>query len=346
MSNQFPRRALITGITGQDGSYLTELLLGKGYAVHGLVRPGSTSGKGWLEHLRQASSKNEPLQLFLHEGDLTDGDSLKRIVRDVAPDEIYNLAAQSHVQDSYATPLDTMDVTGTAVLRVLEAAAELNQQKAVRFFQAASSEMFGGVRLEPQCETTPFHPRSPYACAKVYAFHQTVNYRETFSLFACNGILFNHESPRRGESFVTRKITRAVGRIREGLQRELSLGNLDTRRDWGHAQDFVEAMWLMLQQETPDDYVVATGESHSITDFLDAAFGQLGLDWHDYVVSDPGLLRPSEVGLWQGDATKARKKLGWEPRTPFSELVRTMVEADCALARNERTAQPQSVSAS
>lgn len=328
------RRAFITGITGQDGSYLAELLLEKGYEVHGLVRRASTFTTERIEHLRHDSHVAGP-QLTLHYGDLTDGMSLLNLITDLEPDEIYNLAAQSHVRVSFDKPLYSVDVGGLGTLRVLEAARLLNRKKTVKVYQASSSEMYGKVAEVPQRETTPFHPRSPYACAKVFSYYQTVNYREAYGLFACNGILFNHESPRRGETFVTRKITRAVGRIKEGLQQKLFLGNLDAKRDWGYARDFVEAMWLMLQQDEPDDFVIATGETHSVREFLDVAFSRVGLDWQDYVEMDPRYLRPSEVELLLGDPSKARDQLGWQPRTTFAELVNLMVDCDWELARQE-----------
>ena len=330
------RRALVTGITGQDGSYLAELLLEKGYEVHGVVRRASSFNTGRLAHLYQ--DPHEPdTRLFLHYGDLADGQSLTNLVLDVEPDEIYNLAAQSHVRVSFDKPLYTVDVTANGALRVLEAARQLAKHHPVRVYQASSSEMFGEVHEVPQKETTPFRPRSPYACAKVFAFHQTVNYREAYGLFACNGVLFNHESPRRGETFVTRKITRAVGRIREGLQDKLYLGNLDSKRDWGYAKEYVEAMWLMMQHDVPDDYVIATNETHTVGEFLQAAFDAVDLDWHEHVAIDPRYLRPSEVDLLLGDYGKAKSELGWEPKTSFADLVRLMVEADCELARDERS---------
>jgi GDPmannose 4,6-dehydratase len=328
------RRALITGITGQDGSYLAELLLEKGYEVHGIIRRASTFNTGRLEHLYQDPHEVHP-NLLLHYGDLADGQSLTNLVLDVEPDEIYNLAAQSHVRVSFDNPLYTVDVTADGALRILEAARQLNKRKAVRVYQASSSEMFGDVREVPQTEATPFYPRSPYACAKVFAFHQTVNYREAYDLFAANGILFNHESPRRGETFVTRKITRAAGRIKEGLQDKLFLGNLDSKRDWGYAKEFVEAMWLMLQADEPGDYVIATNETHTIREFLTQAFQQLELNWEDYVEIDPRYFRPTEVNLLLGDYSKARDVLGWQPRTTFPQLVQMMVEADWDLAKEE-----------
>jgi GDPmannose 4,6-dehydratase len=330
-----PRRALITGITGQDGSYLAELLLEKGYEVHGVVRRASTFNTERIDHLYQDPHTPDS-RLFLHYGDLADGQSLTNLVLDVEPDEIYNLAAQSHVRVSFDNPLYTVDVAANGALRVLEAARQLNKRRPVRVYQASSSEMFGDVREVPQTEATPFYPRSPYACAKVFAFHQTVNYREAYTLFACNGILFNHESPRRGETFVTRKITRAATRIKEGLQEKLYLGNLDAKRDWGFAKEYVEAMWLMLQTDEPNDYVIATNETHTIREFLELTFQYLDLNWQDYVVIDPRYYRPTEVNLLMGDYSKARDLLGWEPRTAFSQLAQLMVEADWELAREER----------
>jgi GDPmannose 4,6-dehydratase len=329
------RRAFITGITGQDGSYLAELLLNKGYEVHGLIRRASTFNTERIEHLY--SDPHDPqTKLLLHYGDLTDGTSLMNLVLSIEPDEIYNLAAQSHVRVSFDQPLYTADVDALGTLRILEAARLLQRHRPVRIYQASSSEMYGQVRQSPQTETTPFHPRSPYACAKVFSYYQTVNYREAYGMHVSNGILFNHESPWRGETFVTRKITRAATRIREGLQDRLYLGNLDACRDWGYAGDYVEAMWLMLQQDEPDDFVIATGESHSVREFLDAAFRCLDLDWEDHVSLDPRYLRPAEVDLLLGDASKARERLGWCPRTSFAELVRLMVDFDWALARKER----------
>lgn len=328
-------RAFITGITGQDGSYLAEFLLKKGYEVHGLIRRASTFNTERIEHLY--SDPHDPAaRLFLHYGDLSDGASLMNLVLSIEPDEIYNLAAQSHVRVSFDQPLFTADIDALGTLRILEAARLLQQRRPVRIYQASSSEMFGKVCETPQTETTPFHPRSPYACSKVFSYYQTVNYREAYGMHVSNGILFNHESPWRGETFVTRKITRAATRIREGLQRRLFLGNLDAVRDWGYARDYVEAMWLMLQQDEPDDYVIATGETHSVREFLDEAFRRVGLDWADYVVLDSRYLRPAEVDLLLGDATKARQRLGWTPRTSFSELVGLMIDFDWTLARKER----------
>jgi GDPmannose 4,6-dehydratase len=328
------RRALITGITGQDGSYLTELLLSKGYEVHGLVRRASTLNTGRIERPFQ-DSQVPGSRLQLHYGDMTDASGLTTLILNVEPDEIYNLAAQSHVRVSFDQPLYTVDVDALGTLRVLEAARQLNRHKQVRVYQASSSEMFGRVAESPQTERTPFRPRSPYACAKVYSFYQTINYREAYGLHVSNGILFNHESPRRGETFVTRKVTRAATRIKEGLQQKLYMGNLDAKRDWGAAPDYVEAMWLMLQQDHPDDYVIATGETHSVREFIELAFGELGLDWQKHVEVDPTLCRPTEVDLLLGDATKAREKLGWEPKTRFAQLVHMMIESDWPLARAE-----------
>jgi GDPmannose 4,6-dehydratase len=324
-----PKRALITGITGQDGSYLSELLLEKGYEVHGIIRRTSTFNTDRIDHIYE-DPHNEQAKLFLHYGDLTDGTTLRRILEDVKPTEIYNLGAQSHVRVSFDSPEYTVDAVGMGTLRLLEAIRDYQQRTGieVRFYQAGSSEMFGKVQEVPQKETTPFYPRSPYACAKVYAHWQTVNYRESYDLFACNGILFNHESPRRGETFVTRKVTRAIARIIAGQQKKLFMGNLDSKRDWGYAKDYVRAMWLMLQQEQPDDYVVATGETYSIKEFLTIAFGHVNLKWEDYVEFDERYLRPAEVELLIGDPTKAKEKLGWEPSVTFEQLVTLMVEAD------------------
>jgi GDPmannose 4,6-dehydratase len=323
------KKALITGITGQDGSYLSELLLEKGYEVHGIIRRTSTFNTDRIDHI-YVDPHNENARLFLHYGDLTDGVTLRRILEEVKPVEIYNLGAQSHVRVSFDSPEYTVDSVGMGTLRLLEAIRDYRQRTGinVRFYQAGSSEMFGKVQDVPQKETTPFYPRSPYACAKVYAHWQTVNYRESYGMFACNGILFNHESPRRGETFVTRKITRAIARIVAGQQKKIYLGNLDSKRDWGYAKDYVKAMWLMLQEDEPDDYVVATGETHSIREFLDISFNCVNLDWHDYVEFDKRYLRPAEVDLLIGDPTKARQKLGWEPSVTFEQLVALMVEAD------------------
>jgi len=310
--------ALITGITGQDGSYLSEFLLDQGYEVHGIIRRTSTFNTDRIDHI-YIDPHSPDAKLFLHYGDLTDGTTLRRILEEVKPTEIYNLGAQSHVRVSFDSPEYTVDAVGMGALRLLEAIRDYQQRTGieVRFYQAGSSEMFGKVIEVPQKETTPFYPRSPYSCAKVYAHWQTINYRESYDLFASNGILFNHESPRRGETFVTRKITRAVARI-----------VLDSKRDWGYAKDYVKAMWMMLQQDQPDDYVVATGETYEIKEFLDIAFGHVNLDWHDYVAFDPRYLRPAEVDLLIGDPTKAKEKLGWQPSVTFEELVKLMVNAD------------------
>jgi GDPmannose 4,6-dehydratase len=332
-----PKRALITGISGQDGSYLAELLLGKGYEVHGLVRRSSTFNRHRIDHLRHGGDAN----LQLHYGDLSDGVGLVNLVRDVEPDEIYNLGAQSHVAISFEVPDYTGEVTGLGAVRLLEAIHASGVS--ARFYQASSSEMFG-LAPPPQSETTPFHPRSAYACAKVFAYHTTVNFRESYDMFAVNGILFNHESPRRGENFVTRKITTAVARIAAGLQDELVLGDLDPVRDWGYAPDYVEAMWLMLQAEEPDDFVVATGEAHSVREFCERAFAQAGLEWEKYVRTDARYLRPAEVNHLSGDASKAVRVLGWRPTVHFDQLVAIMVDADVALLDDQlsgRTARQQ-----
>ena len=328
------RRAFITGITGQDGSYLAELLLAKGYEVHGLVRRSSSFNTERIDHIYQDPHESD-VQLRLHYGDLSDGNGLTRLLLEIEPDEVYNLAAQSHVRVSFDQPLYTVDIAATGTLRILEAVRMLGRGKNVRFYQASSSEMYGKVHEVPQSETTPFHPRSPYACAKVFSFYQTQNYREAYDMFACNGILFNHESPRRGETFVTRKITRAATRIREGLQDKLYLGNLDAKRDWGYAKDYVEAMWLMLQQDEPDDFVIATGETHTVREFVELAFNAVGLNTDDYVGEDERYLRPSEVDLLLGDATKAREQLGWEPQVSFEQLAEIMVRHDWKIAREE-----------
>lgn len=316
------RKALITGITGQDGSYLAELLLEKGYEVHGIVRRSSTVARVRIDHL--SSNPN----LHLHYGDLADSVALTKLLYELQPDEIYNLAAQSHVRVSFDIPEYTCDITGSGAGRILEAIIESGIGKKVRFYQASSSEMFGKVQEIPQRETTPFYPRSPYACAKLMAHWLTVNYRESYGLFACSGILFNHESPRRGENFVTRKITIAAARIKAGLQDKLTLGNLDSKRDWGYAKEYVEGMWMMLQQDEPDDYVLATGQTNTIEEFLDASFGHLDLDWHDFVEFDPKFLRPAEVDLLIGDRGKAEKLLGWQPKTYMKELAELMTDAD------------------
>lgn len=328
------KKALITGITGQDGSYLAELLLDKGYEVHGIIRRASTFNTGRIDHLYKDPHING-VRLFLHYGDIADSTNLIKLLYRVQPEEVYHLAAQSHVRVSFDIPEYTGDVTGLSTIRILEAIRETGSQ--ARFYQASSSEMFGKVQEVPQRETTPFYPRSPYGAAKVYAYWATVNYRESYGAFACNGILFNHESPRRGETFVTRKITRAVARIKAGLDRKLYLGNLDAKRDWGYAKEYVEAMWLMLQQDEPDDYVVATGETHSVREFLEEAFSHVQLDWQEHVEIDPKYYRPAEVDLLVGDAGKAKRKLGWEPKTTFKELTRLMVDADVEALEAERT---------
>jgi GDPmannose 4,6-dehydratase len=329
------KRALITGITGQDGSYLAELLLEKGYVVHGIMRRSSSFNTERIDHLY--SDPHDPkTRLFLHYGDLNDASGLQGIVQAVKPDEVYNLGAQSHVRVSYDTPEYTGEITGLGTLRMLEAVRR--SAPAARCYQASSSELFGKVLEVPQRETTPFHPRSPYAAAKAYAYYIAQNYREAYGMFVCNGILFNHESPRRGETFVTRKITRAVGRIKHGLQEKVYLGNLEAKRDWGHAKDFVEAMWLMLQQDEPDDYVIGTGETHSVKEFLDLAFEIGGLDAEAHVAIDPRYFRPAEVDLLLADASKARDKLGWTPKVSFRELVEKMVAHDIELAAREKRA--------
>ncbi len=331
------KRALITGITGQDGSYLAELLLDKGYEVHGLVRRSSSFGTQRIEHLyRDVHDGERPLHL--HHGDLADGNGLARLIREIRPTEVYNLAAQSHVRVSFDQPAYTADVTAVGALRLLEAIRDFQDAVGyqIRFYQASSSEMFGKVVETPQRETTPFHPRSPYGVAKVYAHWITVNYRESYGLHASCGILFNHESPRRGETFVTRKITRAATRIKLGLQQKIYLGNLDARRDWGFAGDYVEAMWLMLQQDEPDDFVISTDETFSVQEFCEKAFGRLGLDYRDFVEIDPRYFRPAEVDLLLGSSEKARTRLGWQPRVSFDELVAMMVDADMELALREQ----------
>ena len=331
------KSALITGITGQDGSYLTELLLDKGYAVHGLVRRSSTFSTERIDHIYR--DIHDESQLRLHYGDLTDGQALTNLVLDVQPDEIYNLGAQSHVRVSYDQPVYTLQTVGVGALNVLEAARLLNREKPVRIYQASSSEMFGDVLETPQKETTPFNPQSPYACAKAYAFHQTVNYRRGYELFACNGILFNHESERRGETFVTRKITRAAGRIKVGLQDKLYLGNLDAKRDWGYAKDYVEGMWRIMQHDVADDFVLATGRTESVRDFCRLVFEQLDLNYEDYVEIDPRYFRPAEVDLLLGDASKAEKLLGWKATTDLEELARIMTQHDLELAQREAHAK-------
>jgi GDPmannose 4,6-dehydratase len=318
------KRALITGISGQDGSYLAELLLEKGYEVHGIVRRSSALSRTRIDHLR-----NAPVPPNLHYGDLTDASSINRLLREIKPDEIYNLGAQSHVKVSFEIPEYTADTAGLGTLRILEGIRESGTWP--RVYQASSSEMFGLVREIPQTENTPFYPRSPYAAAKVYAHWIAVNYREAYNMFICSGILFNHESPRRGENFVSRKISRAVAAIKHGVQDKLALGNLDAKRDWGYAKDYVVAMWKMLQAEQAGDYVVATGETHTVREFCELAFGHVGLDWRAHVVIDPKYFRPTEVDLLLGDASKAKRELGWEPTTKFASLVKLMVDADMAL---------------
>ena len=323
-------KALITGITGQDGSYLTEFLLSKGYEVYGIIRRSSSFNTGRIDPFYE--DPNVPdAKLHLVFGDLNDASSLNRILRTVQPDEIYNLGAQSHVRVSFDIPEYTAEVTGIGTLRLLEAVRETGLTP--KFYQASSSEMFGKVQQIPQTETTPFYPRSPYGVSKVFSYWATVNYREAYNLFACNGILFNHESPRRGETFVTRKITKAAARIKLGIQHELYLGNLDAQRDWGYARDYVEAMWLMLQQEEPEDYVIATGETHTVRELLALAFGSLDLDWEKFVIITPRYYRPTEVDFLIGDASKAKKKLGWEPTISFPDLIKMMVEADLEAER-------------
>jgi GDPmannose 4,6-dehydratase len=326
------KKAFITGITGQDGSYLAEFLIQQGYEVHGLIRRASTFNTDRIEHLYHDPHVNG-VKLFLHYGDLSDSTNLFKLLYRIKPDEVYNLAAQSHVKVSFDMPEYTGDITGIGTVRLLEAIREAGLSS--RFYQASSSEMYGKVQEIPQKETTPFHPRSPYACAKVYAYWTTVNYREAYGMFACNGILFNHESPRRGETFVTRKITRAVAYIEAGLQDTLYLGNLESSRDWGYAPEYVEAMWHMLQQKEPDDYVIATGETHTVQEFLDEAFVYAGLDIKKYVKTDSRYFRPSEVDYLIGDSSKAKKKIGWAPKTTFRDLVRIMVDADRELLRKK-----------
>ncbi len=332
-SNPTRKKALITGITGQDGSYLAELLVSKDYEVHGITRRSSSFNTDRIEHLYKDPHDPEA-RLFLHYGDLVDGMGLREILTRVMPDEVYNLGAQSHVRVSFDQPIYTVQSDALGTIHLLEAIRDTG--KAIRFYQASSSEMYGKVVETPQTESTPFYPRSPYACAKVYSFWQTVNYRESYNMFACNGILFNHESPRRGETFVTRKITRAATRIKEGLQKQLFLGNIDAKRDWGFAGDYVEAMWLMLQQEVAEDYVVATGETHSVREFLAEVFGHLDLDWEKYVKIDPRYFRPAEVDLLLGDPKKAAEKMGWKPKITFKTLAKMMTEADWKLAKRER----------
>ncbi|MSU41083.1 MAG: GDP-mannose 4,6-dehydratase [Pedosphaera sp.] len=333
------KQALITGITGQDGSYLAELLLSKGYEVHGIIRRASTFNTGRLDAIYQDPHASHQ-RLFLHYGDLADASALARLIGKIQPQEVYNLAAQSHVRVSFDAPEYTTDITATGTVRLLEAIRETGIKP--RFYQASSSEMFGLVQEVPQRETTPFYPRSPYGCAKVYSHWITVNYRESYGLHASSGILFNHESPRRGETFVTRKITRALARIKVGLQQKLFLGNLDAKRDWGYAKEYVEAMWLMLQQEKPDDYVIATGETHTIRELLDVSFAHAGLDWKKHVEIDPRYYRPAEVELLIGDASKAKRQLGWEPKTKFADLARLMVDADIQLLSDQLSGKVKS----
>ena len=322
-----PKRALISGITGQDGSYLVELLLSKGYEVFGLIRRASTFNTDRIDHLYQDPHEKN-VRLSLVYGDLNDASSLNRIIKTIKPDEVYNLGAQSHVKVSFEIPEYTAEITGLGTTRLLEAIRDSGIK--TKFYQASSSEMFGKVLETPQTEKTPFYPRSPYAAAKAYSYWMTVNYREAYKMFCCNGILFNHESPRRGETFVTRKITMALARIKHGTQKVLYLGNLDAKRDWGFAGDYVEAMWLMLQEKEPEDYVIATGETHSVREFLQEAFGYAGLDWKKYVKIDKRYFRPTEVDALLGDSTKAKKKLGWRPKVGFKKLVKMMVDADMA----------------
>lgn len=325
------KKALITGITGQDGSYLAELLLAKGYEVHGIVRRTSLVVRGRLDDL--VLTDEQKSRLHLHYGDLSDCVALVKLLYNLQPDEVYNLAAQSHVRVSFDIPEYTLDITGTGAGRILEAIIESGIGKKVRYYQASSSEMYGLVQEVPQKETTPFYPRSPYACAKLMAHWLTVNYRESYGLFACSGILFNHESPRRGENFVTRKITIAAARIKAGLENKLVLGNIESKRDWGYAKEYVEGMWRMLQQEAPSDYVLATNETHTIKEFLDASFGCVGLDWHDHVEFDKKFLRPAEVDLLIGDYSKAKRELGWEPQTRMKALAELMTASDLAMLK-------------
>jgi len=336
------KKALITGITGQDGSYLAEFLLSKDYDVYGIIRRSSSFNTGRIDEIYQDPHVQDA-RLHLIYGDLNDASSLNKILRNVRPDEIYNLGAQSHVRASFDVPEYTAEVTGVGTLRLLEAIRESEINP--KFYQASSSELYGKVQEVPQKETTPFYPRSPYAVAKLYSYWITVNYRESYNMFACNGILFNHESPRRGETFVTRKITRAASRIKMGLQKKLFMGNIDALRDWGYAAEYVEAMWMMLQADQPDDYVVATGETHSVREFLDETFGYLGMDWKEHVEIDPRYFRPAEVDLLIGDPTKVKQKLGWETKTTFKQLVHMMVDADVKLAKLEKAGAQMSVAA-
>lgn len=329
------KKALITGITGQDGSYLAELLLEKGYEVHGLIRRSSSFNTARIDHIYQDPHQSDT-RLFLHFGDLADDAGLVSVVGGIQPDEVYHLGAQSHVRVSFDAPVFTSDVTGVGTIRLLEAIRKVAPK--ARFYQASSSEMYGKAREVPQSETTPFYPRSPYGAAKVFSYWVTVNYREAYDMFACNGILFNHESPRRGGTFVTRKITRAAARIKLGLQDKIYLGNLDAKRDWGYAKDYVEAMWLMLQHDKPDDFVIATGETHTVREFLDVVFSHLDMDYKKHVEIDPRYFRPTEVDVLVGDARKARTELGWEPKVTFEELARLMTDADLRLAQYEQSA--------
>jgi len=326
------KKALITGITGQDGSYLAELLLSKDYEVHGIIRRASTFNTERIDHLYQDPHING-VRLFLHYGDISDSTNLIQLLYRLQPDEIYHLAAQSHVRVSFDIPEYTGDVTGLGTIRILEAIRETGLR--AKFYQASSSEMYGKAQEVPQRETTPFYPRSPYGAAKLYSYWLTINYRESYGMFACNGILFNHESPRRGETFVTRKVTRTAARIKAGLEEKVYLGNLDAKRDWGYAKEYVEAMWLMLQQEEPDDYVIATGETHSVRELLEETFSYAGLDWRKHLAIDERYYRPAEVDLLIGDPDKAKRKLGWEAKTKFKDLVRLMVDADMETARKE-----------
>ena len=337
------KKALITGITGQDGSYLAELLLSKGYEVHGIIRRASSFNTARIDHL-YADPHINGVRFFLHYGDISDSTNLIKLLYRIQPEEVYHLAAQSHVRVSFDIPEYTGDVTALSTIRILEAIRETGVK--AKFYQASSSEMFGKVSEIPQRETTPFYPRSPYGVAKVYAYWSTVNYRESYGMFACNGILFNHESPRRGETFVTRKITRAAAMIKAGSQDKLYLGNLDAKRDWGYAKEYVEAMWLMLQQEQPDDYVIATGKTHSVREFLEESFSYSGLDWRQHVEIDPKYYRPAEVDILVGDASKARKLLNWEPKTKFEDLVHLMIDADISKLTGASGHHPASAPAS
>jgi len=328
------KRAFVTGVTGQDGSYLAELLLHKGYEVHGLVRRTSTVARTRIDHLHHPHDPNP--KFFLHYGDITDALRLRDLLERIEPHEVYNLAAQSHVRVSFDEPAFTVEVDAVGAMNLLEAVRRMKEP--AKFYQASSSEMFGKVAEVPQSEKTPLHPRSPYGCAKAFAYYQTINYREAYGMFTCNGILFNHESPRRGESFVTRKISRAAARIKMGLQDRMFLGNLDAKRDWGYAPDYVDAMWRMLQHREPGDYVIATGETHSVGEFLEEAFSRVGLAWRDHVSIDAKFERPSEVDLLLGDASKARRMLEWQPHTLFRDLVAIMVDADLELAQKEKAA--------